>query len=36
MAELSHIKCSQPFREVGFIPSHGKPLAELKQDSDMW
>lgn len=36
LAELSHIKCGQPFREVGFIPSHGKPLAELKQGSDMW
>ena len=36
LAELSYIKCGQPFRKVGFIPSHGKPLAELKQDSDMW
>jgi len=36
LAELSYMKCGQPFRNVGFIPSYGKPLAELKQDSDMW
>ena len=36
LAELSHIKCGQPFREVGFIPNHGKPLGDLKQDSDVW